>query len=124
MKWIIFFLALIALILGLLWWAIGGQALAISFGALVLILVIFAAFGVGSWWTASVMERGARIALVAQTSDDKRDGEMLRLVGSIAKEGVRIGRDQAKAEVPQYPQLPAPNGNSPIDGEFRIEGFE
>lgn len=52
------------------------------FGWLALFGVVIAV--VVSWWSASLMERGAHIALVAQTSDDKRDVAMIGAVSKLA----------------------------------------
>lgn len=46
------------------------------FGAIIAVVV--------SWWSASLIERGAQIALVAQTSDDKRDVAMISAISKLA----------------------------------------
>jgi len=47
-------------------------------------IVIVTTAVVVSWWSAKLMERGAQIALVAQTSDDKRDVAMINAVSKLS----------------------------------------
>jgi len=48
-------------------------------------LIVVTTAVVVSWWSATLMERGAQIALTAQVSDDKRDIAQIRAVGDLAK---------------------------------------
>jgi len=48
-------------------------------------IVIVTTAVVVSWWSARLMERGAQIALVAQTSDDKRDVAMIGALSKLAE---------------------------------------
>lgn len=128
MKYLVIILLIATAIVGALWWSIGGLALAISFGALILIAVTFAAFGLGSWWTANVMERGAKIALYAQTSDDRRDIAQISSLSGLLRDWAKLVKDQMQIEQPQYTALPGPqvngNGDNAIEGEFKIGGFD
>ena len=87
----------------MLWYTIGGQALAIGLGLLILISVIFGAFSLGSWWTHQVMQSGARIALEAQASDDNRDQIQLRSIANILKDFSMLSRELSRQTPKQVP---------------------
>lgn len=128
MKILAFIVTIAIIVSGALWYAIGGIALAISLGALVLILIIIGSVALGSWWSARLMERGAKIALIAQTSDDRRDIAQIGSLSGLLRDWTKLVKDQVQVEQPQYPALPGPqnNGNNSdaIEGEFRIKGFD
>lgn len=91
MRYIAISLVCICLILGSLWLSIGGAALAIGFGAITLVTVIFAAFALGSYWSAHLMNHGANIALRAQESDDRRDAQQLTALSAVIREAIQPG---------------------------------
>lgn len=121
MKYLIILFAGITLIIAILWLTIGGQLLAVLLGATFLVLVIFAAFALGSWWSSKLMREGANIALVAQVSDDKRDLSQTSALVGLIRETLKIRNEQTQINIPQYPALP---DNGPIDAEFNISGFD
>ena len=123
MKKISIFLLSISTLIAIFHFLLGNTAVLISLGVLFLSGIIILSIALGSWWTKSVMESGAQIALAAQVSDDKRDGMLIQQIGNLLRKGAEIGYGQNRAESPQYPQLPAPD-NRIEDIEFRIEGFD
>jgi hypothetical protein len=120
LKLILAIIASFGVVISLLWLMVGGTALAIGLGVFFLVVVIFAAFGVGSWWSGKLMERGARIALQAQTSDDRRDMVQMRAMSGLAKEMLRLrGEAQKKTG---FPALAA--GEDLVEGMFTVSGLE
>ncbi len=106
MKWIAAFFLFPTVIITILWYALGGVMLAAATISLLIICVILGAYAMGAWTSASLMDRGADIALRAQESDDRRDGNLLTMVSKIYPQGIRDGRQQAATiEAPQYRAL-------------------
>jgi hypothetical protein len=111
----------------MLWHLVGGVALAIACGAIVLIILILSAFAMGSWWSGQLIERGAAIALKAQLSDDRRDIIQVNALTSLVKETLKI-RESLPAQN-RYPTLSLPS-IAPVQGEsvfrtsFVIEGLD
>jgi len=64
-------------------------------------IVVVTTAVVVSWWSALLMERGAQIALIAQTSDDKRDVAMINSISKLA--------NWWKEAQPNRPALPLPS---------------
>lgn len=66
-----------------------------------LALLVVGTVAVTSWWSASLMERGAKLALQSQESDDRRDIAMMGAVTQVARmvSTLRSG---------QQPALPLP----------------
>ena len=123
MKYVAITLAAVAAILGAVWASVGGVALGIGIGMLTFIAVIFAAFGLGSWWSARLMQAGANIALTAQTSDDNRDRAQIGALAGLVKETLKItGRSQAPTQYPQL-SIPPPVDNIP-DADFTVSGLD
>ncbi len=123
MKYVAITLAAVAAILGAVWASVGGVALGIGIGMLTFIAVIFAAFGLGSWWSARLMQAGANIALTAQTSDDNRDRAQIGALAGLVKETLKItGRSQAPTQYPQL-SIPPPADNIP-DADFTVSGLD
>ena len=120
MKLTLAIIASLAVVVGLLWLTVGGTALAIGIGIFFLVSIIFVAFGLGSWWSGKLMERGARIALHAQTSDDQRDMVQMRAMSGLAKEMLRL-RGEAQQET-GFPSLPV--GEELVEGTFTVSGLE
>jgi len=125
MRAVILFLVFITAVLGILWVAFGGVTLAIAFGAVVFLTAILLAFGLGSWWSSQLIERGAKIALQAQNSDDRRDTVQVRALAGLVKETLRA-RDTMPDNTP-YPILPfrdnAPE-ERPIEATFTVSGLD
>jgi len=109
-------------LIGLLWYIFGGVTLAIGLGALALLTLLIAAFGLGSWWSSQLIERGASIALQAQTSDDRRDTVQMNALAGLVKETLKIGSDLPNHT--PYPSLPfsieSADNQEPIDASFTI----
>ena len=113
-------LIFVSFILGVLWLAYGGLALAIALGMLVFLTCLLLAFGLGSWWSSQLMERGARIALQAQSNDDRRDMVQMRAMSGLVKEVLKV-RNIAVNDS-QYPALPI--GEETVEGTFTVSGLE
>lgn len=122
MKYIIILFVGITLLIAMLWLTIGGQLLAVLLGATFLVLVIFAAFALGTWWSSKLMREGANIALVAQVSDDKRDLSQTSALVGLIRETLKIRNEQVPINMPQFPALP--DNSQTIDAEFNISGFD
>lgn len=121
MKIAIVGLTCLTLIIAVLWFTIGGPALAIAAGILAIVAVVFSAFAAGSWWSARLMREGAQIALAAQVSDDKRDITQINALAGLVKETLKIRGELTGggSTGAQYPALPFSTGGV-IDGDFRI----
>ncbi len=123
MKYIAITIAVLAAILGAVWASAGGVALAVGLGVLLLMALVFAGFGLGSWWSARLMQAGASIALTAQTSDDNRDRAQIGALAGLVKETLKItGRSQAPTQYPQL-SIPPPADNIP-DADFTVSGLD
>lgn len=70
-----------------------------------------------SWWSASLMERGAKIALVAETSDDKRDVAMIGAISKLASWWKESQPDQLALPMPQQDWLPHLQHFDVVDAE-------
>ena len=93
-----FFLGVFALgLIALAGYVFGPEATLVGLVAIAFVLAVFLAFSIGNWWAARLMQAGAHIALQAQVSDDKRDGDLIRGLAEFSR--------QAKA-------LPAPQSDS------------
>lgn len=95
-------LTLVATLAAIILWGLGHRVTGAVVGMTtillwLLIIIITTAAGV-SWWSAFLMERGANIALNAQISDDKRDIQLLRTSGDMAK----VWR-QVQSDLPALP---------------------
>jgi hypothetical protein len=110
----------IGLIMAGLWYAFGGMALAVTLVTFISVLLLMLAFGLGSWWSGRLMERGAKIVLKAQTSDDRRDIDQVQALAGLMKETVR--NNNSFAYRPQYPSLPVNEEAAEI--QFTIAGLE
>lgn len=77
-------------------------AVAVALVGLVALLLV-AAFVMGGAWTGMAMERGARIALEAQVSDDKRDIAQMTAFREIFKQVMQFksGMPIGGSDVPQ-----------------------
>lgn len=120
MKYLMIGLILVNLLMGLLWYAFGGLVLAVILVTLILVALLIATFALGSWWSSKLMERGARIALQAQTSDDRRDSLQINALTGLVKETLRIRSNQNNGL--SYPSLPF--GEETVDASFTIAGLE
>jgi len=113
--------------LGWLWYMFGGPIFTAIMATLILVSLLLIAFGLGSWWSGKLMERGAKIALQAQSSDDRRDTVQVHALAGLVKETLKIRHSLTNR--PHYPSLPfgeppAPFGESPARPDFIIAGLE
>lgn len=120
MKYTMIGLMAVTILVGLLWYSLGGLALTIMLSAVLLAALLAAAFGLGSWWSGKLMERGANIALKAQTSDDRRDTVQLTALAGLVKETLRIRNGLSNGD--HYPSLPF--GEEPVEASFTIAGLD
>jgi Zn-dependent protease with chaperone function len=120
MKSIIALIVALSLIVGALWLTLGGVALAIAIGVILFIVVIFLAFAFGSWWSSKLMTQGAKIALQAQQSDDRRDTVQINALSGLVKEVLKVRGLPAEAN--HYPALPA--NSDTVEAAFIVSGLE
>lgn len=123
MKYAIAILIAVSALLGVLWLSIGGQALTIALAVLLILAVLITLFALGSWWSAKLFAHGAKIALEAQTSDDRRDQTQIKALSKLATDMLKAGQQQTAH--PQYPRISPPGGDV-IDGQqrFIVDGLE
>jgi heme exporter protein D len=99
-------LTLVATLATVILWLVGQQIAAAVIGSctffLWLALLVTVVAVVVSWWSASLMQRGAELALRSQESDDRRDAIQIKAVADLAK--VLMRQTQS-----QYPALPLPS---------------
>ena len=82
-------LTLTATLVAIILWGLGHRVAGTVVGMTtillwLLLIIVTTAAGV-SWWSASLMERGANIALNAQISDDRRDVQLLKTTSDMMK---------------------------------------
>ena len=109
-----------SLLIGLLWYTFGGLALVVTMLSLVLITLLIGAFSLGSWWSSQLLERGANIALKAQTGDNRREASQINALAGLMKETLKLGGGLNQA--PPYPSLPF--GEETVEASFTIAGLE
>ena len=117
MKWIAIIITILLIAIIGIGYAIGGLALGIILGSIFGLIWTIAIFALGSWWSANLLRNGAQIALSAQESDDRRDGQQIGQIAALVREVIKSERSY-NVEKPHYPALPD-HGAS-----FTITGFE
>lgn len=102
-------LTLIAILTTLGLWLAGQPVAAAVIGAFsffaCLALLVAATAVVVSWWSATLMQRGATLSLRSQESDDRRDVAQIRAIGALATTLLR----QARPEQPALPLISSPS---------------
>lgn len=78
-------------------------------------LLVTATAVVVSWWSASLMERGAVLALRSQESDDRRDVALIKSISNMTRALLRLNR-------PELPALPLSSQSSWLPELSEIEG--
>ena len=119
MKWIAIIITILLIAIIGIGYAIGGLALGIILGSIFGLIWTIAIFALGSWWSANLLRNGAQIALSAQESDDRRDGQQIGQIAALVREVIKSERNYNNIEKPHYPALPDNGGAS-----FTITGFE
>ena len=109
-----------SVLIGLAWYAFGGLALAVMLAAMLLVTLLLAAFGLGSWWSGWLMERGASIALKAQSGDNRRDRVQINALTGLVKETLKIRNGLSNGA--HYPALPF--GEETVEANFTIAGLD
>lgn len=88
-------------------WAFGQKVVATA-------LATFAAFAwlgsiilttaiVASWWSATLMERGAKLVEAAIVQDDRSDGIMMQQIGNLVSQILRLMQTQAEGTTAPLP---------------------
>ena len=118
-------IALVSLAVTLLWVAVGGVILTIAVGVLVLVIALLGAFGLGSWWSSRLLEQGARIALEAQLSDDRRDTIQVKALTGLMRDTLKARN--GSPQTAQYPALTfgtqpeSTNAQRPADAQYPLD---
>ena len=120
MKYLAIGLMSVSLVMIGLWYVVGGLALAVALLTLISVLLLLLAFGLGSWWSGRLMERGATIALKGHKSNGRRAREHGQTLAGLAQE--TIGTHHGFAYRPSYPSLP--NHEEATEAQFTIAGLE
>lgn len=110
-----------ALVLAVLYLAVGGMGLAVGVGALFWLVSVVVAFMLGAYYTKQTLAAGADIALKAQTSDDRRDIVQTNALTGLVKEVLKLGGQAARVQAPSYPRLP---DEGVVDAQFTIKGLD
>lgn len=97
---------LIATLAAVILWELGYQVIGAVVGVttffLWLALLVTATATVVSWWSASLMQRGAELALRSQESDDRRDTVLIKSIADLTRTLLRHSQ-------PELPALPLPS---------------
>jgi HAMP domain-containing protein len=118
MKRTVFFSVLGTVLLAGLFY-LGGFWLAVGLATLATTVIIFAAFALGSWWTAKTMVAGAQIAIRSAGQNDAHDAMKIKALAALAQETMKVRNQPSPAT--GYPLLPPFNA---VDGTFTIAGLE
>jgi hypothetical protein len=104
-KWLyLIWAVLIVVVVGAVWYIVGGAAMGVLFGALVAAL----GYMLGRFHEQTAMSKGAELALRAQESDDRRDNEQMRTLKQLLAYQQQIERNNGRQQPAQYPVLPLP----------------
>lgn len=108
----------LGLSLGILYLTVGGSWLVIILGAVSLTLLIVSVFGLGVWYAHTSISLGAKLAIAAQSNNDKWDTVKMQ---SLARFGGEIFKLKGGAvETNGYP--PLLEGDN--DFKFLISGLD
>jgi hypothetical protein len=127
-KWLyLIWAVLIVVVVGAVWYIVGGAAMGVLFGALVAAL----GYMLGRFHEQTAMKNGAELALRAQESDDKRDIKQLDALKQFLAYQQQIERNNGRLPAAQYPalSLPAEPTTKPSRSQqspysFIIDGLE
>lgn len=120
MKWIALTLVTLTIILVILYFAIGGEILAIGLGIIGLIAIITSVFSLGIWYAHKSIQLGAKLVIEAQNNNDRWDSVKMESLAQFGGEVLKL-RGQNNAN---YPLLETGNNDDTVDVSFTIRGID
>lgn len=134
-------LGLVVIIILMFWYALGSDGITIAASVIGTLAIVGGVWVLSSMWTASLMDRGAEIALRSQESDDVRDRNQTASLTALVREVIKMKEShQARLTTNQQPVPPAtwaanlqlPNATQSdqnqngdvVEGSFTIGGLE
>ena len=111
----LFFGVLLVGLIAIAGWTFGPEPVAAGLAVIALVVIIFTAFSLGNWWSFRLMQAGAHIALQAQVSDDKRDGDLIRSLAEFSRQAKSLPsaelwpKPALQADALRYPPITPPS---------------
>lgn len=127
MKMVMFALISIMVLLGGLWYAVGGIVLAIGFGIIVGLVLVLSLITLGAFLYRKTLMDGLNIALDAQRVNDKWDIDKTNAIGNIATAGIQAALPLFKREAEResgFVPLLMSGEQDVVDGLFEVQGVE